>query len=200
MSQPVAPVESIGCSMRDFIDQQFRTFNGTQVHTVAEAWISDIQLLHDTLKCTNEERLKYTVLRLTGEALKWWKSQVELIGPSVVITWERFVEEFNRQYFPRSQKQSRAIEFQNLVQGTMTVEQYSIKFTELARFGINLIPDEVSKTERFENGLNSRIKEMVVCHEIKNYVRLVNVASLIERAIHETSAAYEHRKRSKVTV
>jgi hypothetical protein len=102
MSQPVAPTERIGCSMRDFTDQQFRTFNGTQGHTVAEAWISDIQLLHGTLKCTNEERLKYTVLRLTGEALKWWKSQVELIGPGVVITWERFVEEFNRQYFPRS--------------------------------------------------------------------------------------------------
>jgi hypothetical protein len=194
MSQPVAQVEHIGCSMRDFTDQQFHTFNGTQEHTVTEAWISDIQLLHDTLKCMNEKRLKHTVLRLTGEALKWWKSQVELIGPDVVITWERFVEEFNRQYFPRFQKQSRAIEFQNLVQGTMTVEQYSIKFTELARFGINLISDEVSKTERFENGLNSRIKERVVCHEIKNYVRLVNIASLAEKAIHETIAAYKHRK------
>ncbi|XP_059451000.1 uncharacterized protein LOC132181784 [Corylus avellana] len=167
MSQPTAPVERIGCSMRDFTDQQFRTFNGTQGHTVVEAWISDIQLLHDTLKCTNEEKLTYTVLRLTGEALKWWKSQVELIGLGVVITWERFVEEFNRQYFPRSQKQLRAIEFQNLVQD-----------------------------RTFENGLNSRIKERVVCHEIKNYARLVNVSSLAERAIGETSAAYEHRKRS----
>jgi hypothetical protein len=78
----------------------------------------------------------------------------------------------------------------------MTVEQYSIKFTELGRFDINLIPDEVSKTERFENGLNSRIKERVVYHEIKNYARLVNIAFLAERAIRETSAAYEYRKRS----
>jgi hypothetical protein len=37
MSQPVAPIKCIGCSMRDFTDQQFRTFNGTQGHTVAEA-------------------------------------------------------------------------------------------------------------------------------------------------------------------
>ena len=196
MSQLVAPVEGIGCLMRDFMGQQFHTFNGTQGHTVAEAWILDIQLLHDTLKCTNEERLTYTVLRLTSEALKWWKSQVELIGPGVVFTSERFVDEFNRQYFPRSQRQIRTIEFQNLVQGTMTVEQYSIKFTELARFGINLIPNEVSKTERFENDLNSHIKERVVCHEIKNYARLVNVPSLAERAIRETSAAYKHKKRS----
>ena len=79
---------------------------------------------------------------------------------------------------------------------TMTVEQCSIKFTELARFGINLIPDEVSKTECFENGLNSRIKERVVYLEIKNYVQLMNVASLAEKAIRETSVAYEHKKRS----
>ena len=71
----------------------------------------------------------------------------------------------------------------------MTVEQYSIKFTELARFGINLILDEVSKMKCFENGLNSRIKERVVCHEIKNYARLVNVASLAERAIREAFVA-----------
>jgi hypothetical protein len=59
MSQPIAPVERIGCSMRDFTNQQFCTFNWTQGHTVAEAWISNIQLLNDTLKCRNEERLKY---------------------------------------------------------------------------------------------------------------------------------------------
>jgi hypothetical protein len=35
----------------------------------------------------------------------------------------------------------------------------------------------------------------VVRHEIKNYARLVNVASLVEREIRETFAAYEHRKR-----
>jgi hypothetical protein len=39
----------------------------------------------------------------------------------------------------------------------MTVEQYSAKFIELARFAINLIPDEESKAERFENDLNPRI-------------------------------------------
>jgi hypothetical protein len=32
----------------------------------------------------------------------------------------------------------------------MTVEQYSTKFIELARFAANLIPDEESKAERFK--------------------------------------------------
>jgi hypothetical protein len=66
--------------------------------------------------------------------------------------------EFNKLFFLKAQRQLKAIEFQNLVQGAMMVEQYSARFLELSRFAPNLVPDEESKAERFENGLNSRIK------------------------------------------
>jgi uncharacterized paraquat-inducible protein A len=79
----------------------------------------------------------------------------------------------------------------------MTVEQYSSRFMELARFAANLIPDEETKAERFENGLNPRIRERVICLEIKEYARLVEVASLAERGIRESAAAYELKRRSK---
>jgi hypothetical protein len=67
----------------------------------------------------------------------------------------------------------------------------------LARFAANLIPDEESKAERFENGLNPRIKERVICHEIKDYARLVEVSSLTERGIRESAAAYDLKRRLK---
>ncbi|XP_062166984.1 uncharacterized protein LOC133873276 [Alnus glutinosa] len=79
----------------------------------------------------------------------------------------------------------------------MTVEQYSARFMELARFAANLIPDEERKAKRFENGLNPRIRERVICLEIKEYARLVEVASLAERGIRESAAAYELKKCSK---
>jgi len=118
------------------------------------------------------------------------------LGRGVAIPWDRFVEEFNGHFFPRAQRQMRAIEFQNLVQGAMTVEQYSSRFIELARFGLNLIPDEESKAERFKNGLNPRIKERVMCHEIKDFVKLVDIASVAERGMRESSAAYELKRRA----
>lgn len=68
---------------------------------------------------------------------------------------------------------------------------------ELAKFAANLIPNEESKVERFENGLNPRIMERVICLEIKDYARLVEVASLAERGIRESTAAYDLKKRSK---
>jgi len=89
------------------------------------------------------------------------------------------------------------MEFQNLVQGNMSVEQYFARFMELARFAANLIPDEESKAERFENGLNPRIKEMVICHEIKDYTKLVEIASLAERGIRESAAGNELKRQVK---
>jgi hypothetical protein len=106
-----------------------------------------------------------------------------LLGEGTVITWEMFKMEYNKGFFSQSQRQLRAIEFQNLVQGDMTVEQYSARFMELARSAANLIPDEEAKAKRFENGLNARIRERVICLEIKDYARLVEVASLAERGI-----------------
>jgi len=150
--------------------------------------------LYNTLGCTDEQKVQYLALQLTREVGRWWNARKVLLGDETVITWEMFKVEYNRRFFPRFQRQLRAIEFQNLVQGNMTVEQYSTRFMELARFVANLIPDKESKVELFENGLNPRIKERVICLEIKDYVRLVEVASLTERGIRELAAAYDLKK------
>ncbi|XP_062151921.1 uncharacterized protein LOC133860306 [Alnus glutinosa] len=171
--------------------------DGTEGPNVAEAWLTDIDVLYTTLGCRDEQKVQYIVLQLTGEAKRWWTTRKVLLGGGTVITWEMFKEEYNRRFFPRSQRQLRAIEFQNLVQGDMTVEQYSTKFMELARFAANLIPDKETKVERFENGLNPHVRERVICLEIMEYARLVEVASLAERGIRESAAAYELKKRSK---
>jgi hypothetical protein len=198
--QPAGRLEQVGCSLRDFASQQFRLFDGTQGPIVAEAWITDIALLHETLGCTDEQKVSYTGLRITDETVRWWKSKKGLLGielgRGVAIPWDRFVKEFNGRFFPRAQRQIRAIEFQNLVQGTMIVEQYSSRFIELSRFGLNLIPDEETKAERFENGLNPRIKERVMCHEIRNFVKLVDIASVAGRGMHESSTTYELKRRA----
>jgi hypothetical protein len=78
----------------------------------------------------------------------------------------------------------------------MTVNQYSFRFIELARFALNLIPDEESKAECFENGLNPCIKERVMCHEIRNFVKLVNIVSVAKRGMCKSFAAYELKRQA----
>jgi len=82
------------------------------------------------------------------------------LGHGVVVTWTRFKQEYYDRFFPRAQQQVRVKEFQNLVQGNLTMEQYSAKFMELAMFALNLIPYKESKTERFLDGLHPRWRNL----------------------------------------
>ena len=83
-------------------------------------------------------------------------------------SWTLFKKDFNDKFFPRAQQKLRAKEFQNLVQGNLTPELYATKFMELARFAINLVPDDEAMAERFQEGLLPRIRDRVACLETKD--------------------------------
>jgi hypothetical protein len=175
ISQPNERAENHGCSLCDFSSHHFLTFEGIEGPNVAEAWLTNIDVLFNIIDCTNKQRVQYIGLKLIGEASRWWTSRKVLLTEppnETVITWDLFKIEYNRRFFPQAQRYLRAIEFQNLVQGNMSVEQYSAIFMELTRFTANLILDEESKAKRFENRLNPCIKEMVICLEIKEYVQV----------------------------
>jgi len=73
-------------------------------------------------------------------------------GQGVPIPWERFKREFNDHFFPRAQRQQCARDFQDLKQGSMTVEQYSAEFQRLSRYAPNLMLDEYQKLSDFAMG------------------------------------------------
>ena len=65
---------------------------------------------------------------------------------------------------------------------------------ELARFSINLVPNDESMAERFQEGLLPRIRDRVACLEIKDFTRLVSVASNAETGHNDKEAIRESRK------
>jgi hypothetical protein len=46
-----------------------------------------------------------------------------------------------------------------------------------------VIPDEEKKAKKFERGLNKKIQNWVMCLEVKNFVELINKASIAEEAL-----------------
>ena len=58
----------------------------------------------------------------------------EELGENARITWDKFKEVFNETYFPKVVSDKKVREFSDLVQRSMTVEEYAAKFIELSRF------------------------------------------------------------------
>jgi hypothetical protein len=91
------------------------------------------------------------------------------LGSETTISWEVFKHEFNRHFFPRVVQEVKAREFLDLIQGEMSVIEYSAKFLQLSHFGLYLIPTEEKKVKKFERGLNSRIRIMMSCFDIQDF-------------------------------
>ena len=59
-----------------------------------------------------------------------------------VMTWEEFERIFLCKYFGEVAKHAKMMEFEHLIQGTMSVLEYESSFSELSRFALGLISEE----------------------------------------------------------
>ena len=88
-------------------------------------------------------------------------------------------------YFPETARQAKAQEFLELKQGVMTVMDYVVRFTELARFADDYVATDVAKVRRFENGLKLSIRGKIVGLRLRDMDSMVGTALTIEIEIED---------------
>jgi hypothetical protein len=91
------------------------------------------------------------------------------LGSKTAISWDLSKQEFNQHFFPQVVQEEKVREFLDLVQGGMTVIEYTKKFLQLSRFGMYLILNEEKKVKKFEIGLSSRIRIMMSYFDIRDF-------------------------------
>ena len=68
----------------------------------------------------------------------------------------------------------------------MTVVEYEMRFNELSSYAMEFISTEANRAKRFEQGLRSVIRDMLVALKIRDYGDIMNRAALVERDIEDT--------------
>ena len=94
------------------------------------------------------------------------------------MTWAEFHDLFMGKYFLDIARHAKAREFLELKQGAMTVIEYVIRFTELARFADDYVATDV---RRFENGLKLPIRGRIVGLRLQDMDSMVGTTLTIER-------------------
>ena len=143
--------------------------------------------------------MRYATYALQGSADRWWSSTEQLLktkfGRDTPITWEKFKEVFNRTYFPDVVRDCKAREFSDLVHGAMTVEEYVAKFVELSHFALYLIPNESKKVKKFWEGLNGRIRPLIIASGVDTFTEAVKRAISIEEEFKYNPSSKESEKK-----
>ena len=86
-------------------------------------------------------------------------------------------------FFPASSRHTKAWEFLELKQGSMTVLEYVAKFTKLARFGDDYVATDMAKVRKFEDGLKFSIRGKIIGFLLQDINSMVMMAMAIEREI-----------------
>ncbi|KAK9714201.1 hypothetical protein RND81_06G079300 [Saponaria officinalis] len=90
-------------------------------------------------------------------------------GVNVVraMNWEEFKTALRSEFFPEHIKRAKKTEFNNLRQGSLTVQEYYNQFQELARFALELVPTPESRASWVFNERNAAVGD-----KRKNYSRM----------------------------
>jgi hypothetical protein len=82
-------------------------------------------------------------------------------------------------------------EFQDLKQGSMSVNEYVTKFTQLSRYAPHEVDTDEKKQECFLNSLNDGLAYVLEARDFENFQGMVNKALVLEN--HRGAMERKHR-------
>jgi hypothetical protein len=112
-------------------------------------------------------------------ATDWWDAYVKAHEEPESINWPKFRVGFLAHPVPQGVIKLKK-EFQDLKQGSMSMNEYVTKFTKLSRYAQHEVDTDEKKRECFLNGLNDGLADALEAKNFENFQGMVNKALVLE--------------------
>jgi hypothetical protein len=133
---------------RDKLGEFQRTKPPTFSHLVkpmdTDDWLKTIEKKLQVVQCNNREKVLFVLHQLEGPATDWWDAYVEAHEEPESINWQEFKNSFRSHHVPLGVMKVKKKEFEDLKQGSMSVNEYVTRFTQLSRYA----PDNMDTDEK----------------------------------------------------
>ncbi|WMV41725.1 hypothetical protein MTR67_035110 [Solanum verrucosum] len=124
------------------------------------------------MQVTRNDRVELASYQLKDVAHIWYTQWKENMGTyAAPITWDCFSETFLDRFFPRELREVKAQEFMNLRQGSMTIQEYGLNFTQLSRYAHHMVADSRAQMNKFLYRVSYLVKT-----ECRNSMLLENMS------------------------
>ncbi|XP_070036610.1 uncharacterized protein [Nicotiana tomentosiformis] len=147
--------DSTSSRVNRFLQLDPPVFKGTNLEEDPQEFIDE---MHKTLRvmcATNTEAVELASYRLKEVAYSWyelWEESREERSPPV--RWGESVDAFIDHFLPAETKSACAAEFENLIQGSLSVWDYHMRFSYLSKYAIYMLPTMEARVRRFVQGLS----------------------------------------------
>jgi hypothetical protein len=118
--------------------------------------------------------------QLSGPAADWWDAYVKAHEESKSINWPEFRATFRAHHVAQGVIKLKKKEFQDLKQGSMSVNEYITKFTQLSHYALHEVDIDEKKHECFLNDLNDGLAYALEARDFENFQGMANKALVLQ--------------------
>jgi hypothetical protein len=140
----------------------------------ADAWLKSVEKKLQVVQCNNCEKVLLASHQLFDLVADWCDAYVEAHEELESINCPEFRVAFHAHHVPQGVIKLKKKEFHDLKQGSMSVNEYVIKFTLLS----HNVPHEVDTDEKKQkcllNGLNDGLANALEDRDFENFQGMVN--------------------------
>jgi hypothetical protein len=179
-AQPQAPPPSPRDRLGDFQRTKPPTFSQAMEPMDTKDWLKSMEKKLQVVQCNNHEKVLLASHQLSGPTADWWDTYVEAHEESESINWPEFRAAFQAHHVPQGLIKLKKKEFQDLKQGSMSMNEYVTKFTQLSRYAPHEVDTDEKKQECFLNGLNDGLAYALEARDFENFQGMVNNVLVLE--------------------
>ncbi|KAJ6849399.1 uncharacterized protein M6B38_270420 [Iris pallida] len=129
-------------------------------------------------RLADDLRVEAVGLQLLDIARTWFRNEPALAGEG--HTWAEFTLLFREKFFSPTDKIDLVRQFQDLQQGSLSVEEYAAEFGRLSRYAEYMVRDPETRASRFREGLAWDIKHLIPSF-YETYTQIYREARKVER-------------------
>jgi hypothetical protein len=117
---------------------------------------------------------------LVEPAADWWDAYVEAHEDPETINWQEFRNNFRTHHVSFGMMKLKKKEFEDLKQGSMSVNEYVTQFTQLSHYAPDNVDTDERKQDWFLNRLNDGLAYTLEDRNFINFQDMVDKAVVLE--------------------
>ncbi|PKU85169.1 RNA-directed DNA polymerase [Dendrobium catenatum] len=159
-------------------------------------WERSVETFFDYMDVPPEKQVKYVACRLKGGASAWWM-QVQQTrfrsGKGNVRSWARMKQMLRAHFLPTDYEQLLYVRYQQCVQGSKTVSEYTEEFYRLSARN-NLQESESQLVARYTSGLREVIQDKLELNSVWTLSQAINFALKAEVQLSRQPRSTNYRR------
>jgi hypothetical protein len=175
------PLPVNGPSLMQWMDMKLDTFDGSGTPVEVADWLTYVEDKMDVFEIAFGDRVLFGTQLLKGEAQIWWRGMRAAHSSSPgYLTWDIFVRQFERRFYPVTFLEKMKIDLQSLKQEKKTVTEYEVGFNKMVHFVPHVAYNELEKASQIRQGLRPSTRHALGAFPLVDFRTTVEQALGVE--------------------